>query len=102
MDEETKYHSALISYKNYAVSIQCYELAARLREIETKYFKVVRSYLGETNPFPFDNYIGFNKDRLLKDVRNAPLNIGSIEIKRDLKIKSLLGEDCFQKFLNNS
>ena len=98
----TKYHKALIAYKNYAVSIQCYELAAILRNIETKYFKVVRTYLGETDPYPYDNYIGFDKDSFLKDVRNAPLNIGSIEIKRDLKIESLLGEDCFQEFINNS
>lgn len=62
-----------------------------LRTIETKYFKV-----SQPSHYKFklvDNYTGFNKDELIDDFKRVLLSSDlSIEVKRDIKIKYLLGE----------
>ena len=92
MTEEQKYHKILLEYKQYAVSMQFYELASYIRDIETENFKVIRTYLKETTPHTFSNYRGFDKNRLVKSLQELPTGIVSNSIKRDINLKRILGE----------
>jgi hypothetical protein len=104
LDEETKYHNAFKNLKKHAVtllsqgvhpsrSIQSYELAAALINIETKYFKC-----------GLKSNIVFDKKYLLNDITNAISKIESKEIKeikREIILGSLLEEDYFLKIFSN-
>ncbi len=87
MMEEEKYHLIIKEYKKYAVSIQSYELAAHLRDIETTFFNVSLPNV----PTTIHNYIGFNKDLLINHLSLLPLKVkGSEFIIRDIKLRELL------------
>ena len=84
ISEEDKYHNIIKNYKSYAVKNLNYELAAKLRDIERKYFN--KSNNGKIS----SDFEGFNKDKMIKDLISMKRNIrGALWVIRDFQLNSL-------------